>query len=191
MPAMLMALAAPLIGCSSDSALEKYLDKLSDCGFVTDGYVRGSEDVTAEDRCYMNCLSAGTCDEIQESRCEDDTPLEVECYERCEEIFVCDDGDEIPAHWRCDADNDCSGGEDEVGCSYFSCDDGEEIPLDWECDGYEDCENAEDEAGCSSSVLFDCGDGQTIPRNDRCDDYEDCANGADEVGCAEFDFMCI
>jgi len=62
--------------------------------------------------------------------------------------FTCDDGYTIPMSWVCDWDDDCTGGEDEVGCTDFVCNDGDEIPQSWVCDGFADCTGGEDEAGC-------------------------------------------
>jgi len=61
-------------------------------------------------------------------------------------VFVCDNGEEIPADWENDGEEDCSDGSDENDeGSTFTCDDGEEIPADWENDGEEDCSDGSDE----------------------------------------------
>jgi hypothetical protein len=65
-----------------------------------------------------------------------------------EDIFVCDDGEEIPAEWENDGWEDCSDGSDEneeQAGGTFTCDNGEVIPASWENDGEEDCSDGSDE----------------------------------------------
>ncbi|MAU85829.1 MAG: hypothetical protein CMA21_04430 [Euryarchaeota archaeon] len=61
-------------------------------------------------------------------------------------VFLCDNGEEIPADWENDGYEDCSDGSDESGgMDTFTCDSGEQIPADWENDGEEDCSDGSDE----------------------------------------------
>ncbi len=61
-------------------------------------------------------------------------------------VFLCDNGEEIPADWENDGEEDCSDGSDESGgMDNFTCDNGEQIPADWENDGEEDCSDGSDE----------------------------------------------
>jgi hypothetical protein len=63
-------------------------------------------------------------------------------------VFVCDNGEEIPASWENDGEVDCSDGSDENGGGgdgVFVCDNGEEIPASWVNDGEEDCSDGSDE----------------------------------------------
>ena len=63
-------------------------------------------------------------------------------------IFVCDNGEEIPASWENDGEVDCSDGSDENGGGgdgVFVCDNGEEIPASWVNDGEADCSDGSDE----------------------------------------------
>jgi len=61
-------------------------------------------------------------------------------------VFLCDNGEEIPADWENDGYEDCSDGSDESGATgTFTCDSGEQIPADWENDGEEDCSDGSDE----------------------------------------------
>jgi hypothetical protein len=63
-------------------------------------------------------------------------------------VFVCDNGEEIPASWENDGEVDCSDGSDENGGGgdgVFVCDNGEEIPASWENDGEDDCSDGSDE----------------------------------------------
>ena len=63
-----------------------------------------------------------------------------------DDVFVCDNGEEIPAYWENDGEEDCSDGSDENDeGSTFTCDNGEEIPAYWENDGEEDCSDGSDE----------------------------------------------
>ena len=65
-----------------------------------------------------------------------------------EGVFVCDDGEEIPADWENDGWEDCSDGSDEneeQAGGTFTCDNGEVIPSSWENDGEEDCSDGSDE----------------------------------------------
>ena len=62
------------------------------------------------------------------------------------DVFVCDDGEEIPADWENDGEEDCDDGSDESeGGDTFVCDNGEEIPADWVNDGEDDCGDGSDE----------------------------------------------
>ena len=62
------------------------------------------------------------------------------------DVFLCDNGEEIPADWENDGYEDCSDGSDESGgMGTFTCDSGEQIPADWENDGEEDCSDGSDE----------------------------------------------
>ena len=69
--------------------------------------------------------------------------------------FVCDNGEEIPADWENDGEEDCSDGSDENSSGTFSCDNGEQIPADWENDGEEDCSDGSDENDGSMEVSED------------------------------------
>ncbi|MBR79510.1 MAG: hypothetical protein CMA88_01820 [Euryarchaeota archaeon] len=64
-------------------------------------------------------------------------------------VFVCDNGDEIPAEWENDGEIDCQDGSDENDGSdgTYTCDNGQVIPASWVNDGEEDCEDGSDEDG--------------------------------------------
>ena len=63
-----------------------------------------------------------------------------------DDVFVCDNGEEIPAYWENDGEEDCSDGSDENDeGSTFTCDNGDQIPANWENDGEEDCSDGSDE----------------------------------------------
>ena len=65
-----------------------------------------------------------------------------------QDVFICDNGEEIPAEWENDGWEDCSDGSDENESGQggtFTCDNGEVIPASWENDGEEDCSDGSDE----------------------------------------------
>jgi hypothetical protein len=73
-----------------------------------------------------------------------------------EGVFVCDDGEEIPADWENDGWEDCSDGSDEneeQAGGTFTCDNGEVIPSSWENDGEEDCSDGSDENDESAAAM--------------------------------------
>jgi Ca2+-binding EF-hand superfamily protein len=64
------------------------------------------------------------------------------------EMWMCDNGEEIPADYVNDGEEDCSDGSDEYdnnGSEMWMCDNGEEIPADYVNDGEEDCSDGSDE----------------------------------------------
>ncbi len=88
------------------------------------------------------------------------------------EMWMCNDGEEIPADYVNDGEEDCYDGSDEWDNEpeMWMCDDGEEIPADWVNDGMEDCEDGSDEDD-SGMVCYDM-DSHTI--NEAYENQEDC-----------------
>ena len=116
--------------------------------------------------------------------------------------FSCGSGECIPKLWKCDSEEDCRDGSDELECAPLTCNDKEFkcknkcIPLRWVCDGENDCgdnpngtPSDELEKNCPHCAGFKCsskvGAKQCIPLSWKCDGQDDCLNGEDEVGCTK------
>jgi hypothetical protein len=100
--------------------------------------------------------------------------------------FTCDNGEQIPASWENDGEEDCDDGSDENNSDeQFTCDNGEQIPAYWENDGEEDCADGSDEN--NSDEQFTCDNGEQIPASWENDGEEDCADGSDENNSGEQD----
>jgi hypothetical protein len=141
------------------------------------------------DRCTAGCTVVATCTELTDVFCNGVTNTFYTCAANCAGVspaappsgsFYCNDGEAIPASWRCDDYADCTSGEDEVGCD-FVCSNGTTIPQSYVCDGYNDCSTGEDEANCGAT--YTCLDGYVIPVSAVCDGYVHCTSGDDESDC--------
>ncbi|XP_028846293.1 low-density lipoprotein receptor-related protein 2a isoform X3 [Denticeps clupeoides] len=91
--------------------------------------------------------------------------------------FTCMNGRCIRAQWKCDNDNDCGDGSDELErvcgpradfafvvpqpASFIA------LPAFHTCD----------------PTVFTCGNGRCVPYHYRCDHYNDCGDNSDEAGC--------
>ncbi|XP_041373322.1 sortilin-related receptor-like [Gigantopelta aegis] len=100
----------------------------------------------------------------------------------------------IPSTWKCDHDNDCIDGSDEVDCPYstcppnnMACSDGRCIPLRWKCDTDFDCPDGSDEHDCDyptcNNDQFQCHNHRCISKMWVCDFENDCHDGSDELNC--------
>lgn len=123
-------------------------------------------------------------------------------------LFQCRDGQYIWSEYRCDGQNDCSAGEDELDCvnpcigsddcsmctecscklEYFHCFSKECIDIGRTCDGKNDCRDGSDELSCQSVSCaeneFQCNDGACIPQTSVCDGQAQCLHGEDESQCS-------
>ena len=80
-----------------------------------------------------------------------------------EEQFQCGtSGECIPVNWRCDGNQDCTGGEDEKNCltaacppEMFMCNSSNRcITQRWVCDQDQDCDDGSDESECDGKHLL-------------------------------------
>ncbi|KAM8806535.1 low-density lipoprotein receptor-related protein 2 [Eudromia elegans] len=116
-------------------------------------------------------------------------------------FFTCLNGRCISERWKCDNDNDCSDGSDELEsvCAFhtcqptaFTCGNGRCIPYHYRCDHYNDCGDNSDEVGClfrtcDSHREFTCSNGRCISLQYVCNGVNNCYdNGtSDERNCPE------
>lgn len=159
--------------------------KLRGCGLLTDGFHRCDEPDNDAEHCEANCLLTSPCEAIVQWHCQSDLGPYGQCVSDCRTgtRFECGDGSTIQSAWRCDAERDCTNGNDEKGCDgvVFRCESGEQVPPDWVCNGFENCPDGTDERGCDT---FACQTGDAVAMAARCDDADDCPDGSDELNCA-------
>lgn len=113
--------------------------------------------------------------------------------------FTCANKLCIPMFYRCDSENDCQDGSDEIGCTeskpscpphMFTCkSDHKCIPDYFHCDHDKDCTDGSDEVNCHynkcNATEFLCDNGRCISKIWQCDGEDDCRDFSDEKNCSK------
>ena len=131
--------------------------------------------------------SINTCDELF-SAYDMGCPPDSNTTPTTGSVFQCANGQQIPAHQKCDYFRDCADESDEsenLNCQEpFLCKQTNQ-PIDpvQLCDGTPDCNDGSDEDQARCPSLFDCMDGTYLIYEAVCDLFVDCTSGYDELVC--------
>jgi hypothetical protein len=172
----------PRLDRAYSSDCQGYIQRLRDCGLLTNGPLQCTDPASRSEQCSFECLSIASCSILAEAECTGVIPVPLNsCFSNCTG-FTCDSGETVPIAWRCDDQPDCEDGSDEERCQ-FECGSGEFLPEFYKCDFFADCADASDEVDCDG---FECGSGELIAPSWRCDLEADCADASDEAMCDWF-----
>ncbi|XP_063959873.1 uncharacterized protein LOC129266996 isoform X2 [Lytechinus pictus] len=164
-------------------------------GLIPPPVVCNSNEWACHDGLYCIPLSY-RCDGHRD--CPSNGEDEHGCSSNCREYhFECKNGECLPEHSQCNGLEQCSEGEDEIGCQVegecsdqqFRCNDGLCIPDNLRCDYFYQCSDGSDESPeecgfCNELDHYQCAyDGKCIPLYFLCDYYYDCVGGDDEMLC--------
>ena len=178
--------------------IQSRISQLSDLDFV--------QMITPADRLKHPCsIANGNCSHLcfmenKQRRCSCPHGLKLGSdMETClvhtmckTDEFECVRGSKcIPMSWRCDSQEDCKDGSDELNCrecteSEFRCGNGMCIPRIQRCDKVANCADATDEedcAPCDEMTEFTCSDNVCLPMSKKCNGHTDCSGGEDEKQC--------
>lgn len=174
--------AFPQLDGDYEPTCDGYMQKMRDCGLLTEGEARCFDLPPDLQSCFFDCFTTASCSVLAGSHCRDSAPPLATCLDECQ-VYDCGDGTTILRSWVCDNAADCLDGRDEVDCEYFECENGGRVRLDDVCDGFPDCLDVSDEQDCPT---FTCANGVRIPEHWRCDFEADCGDASDEAGCPHF-----